>query len=287
MKLIVCFALALAAMAAYSLGRERSDRWAVKEQETIQRTLTLSGPPMRLVVDNVNGYVHATGTSGTQVRLIAHKTIRAETASDLEEAKRDVNLDVSEKPGTVSIYYDAPWRCNGEGQGCRGEHRHFYEVAYDIDVEVPRAARTVISTVNGGDVQVEGIGGEFDVRNVNGGIKMSDISGSGDVRTVNGPITVYFAKNPAGPGSFKTLNGPLDVYFQPGLSADLLFKTFNGEIYSDFDVAARQQPPEEGEQHDGRFVFHGNRGGAGRVGQGGPELSFDSFNGNIRLHKER
>jgi hypothetical protein len=287
MKSSIYLVLAMTGLSFLCLARSNRERWSVREQETIQKTLTLSGAPMRLVVDNVNGYVHVTGTNGSQVRVTAHKVIRAETDSDLQDAKSEVKLDMTERPGTVSIYYDAPWRCNGEGQGCRGDHRRFYEVTYDIDVEVPRGARTVVSTVNNGDVRVDNIDADFDVRNVNGAISMIAISGSGDVRTVNGPITVHFAKNPAGPGSFKTINGQLDVYFRPEFSADLLFKTFNGEVYTDFEVTARPAPVAQTEQRNGKFVFHSNRARGGRVGRGGPELSFDTLNGSIRLHREQ
>jgi hypothetical protein len=285
------FAISLALMAtrlaAPSLGGSGSERWSVREQETIQKTLTLSGPPMRVVIDNVDGYVHVTGTSGSQVRVTAHKTIRAETDSDLQEAKNDVKLDITEKPGAVSVYYDAPWRCNGEGRGCHGEHRRFYNVSYDIDVEVPRSARTVISTVNNGDIRIDKTDGKFDVSNINGAISMNAVSGAGDAHTINGPLTVHFAKNPSGSCSFKTLNGALDVYLQPNLSADLLFKTFNGQIYSDFEVTPRAMPAAEAEQKNGKFVYHSRGARGGRVGGGGPELSFDAFNGNIRLHREQ
>ncbi len=88
----------------------------------------------------------------------------------------------------------------------------FYEVVYDIDVQVPRGARTVISTVNRGDIRLEGLNGNFDVKNVNGGIAMQAIGGSGDAHTVNGPVAIHFAKNPSGPCSFKSVNGSLDAY---------------------------------------------------------------------------
>jgi DUF4097 and DUF4098 domain-containing protein YvlB len=140
--------------------------------------------------------------------------------------------------------------------------------------------------VNNGDISVAGTAGDFDISNVNGGISMSGISGSGDVHTVNGPITVHFAKNPQGATSFKSINGQLNVYFQPEFSADLLFKTFNGQIYSDFDVAPRETPVAASERRNGRFVYHSNGLKGGRVGRGGPELTFDAFNGSIRLHRE-
>ncbi|HTD66781.1 MAG TPA: hypothetical protein VK846_09670 [Candidatus Limnocylindria bacterium] len=278
-KIVVCLFLASACFAA-----SNSDRWSVREEETIRKTLTLSGAPMRLLIDNVDGYVHVTGTNGSQVQVTAHKTIRADADSDLQQAKNEVKLTIEEKPGTVSVYYDAPWRCNNCcNDGCR-EHRRFYNVTYDIDVEVPRAARAVISTVNHGDVRLEGTAGDFDVSNVNGGISMTKVSGSGDVHTVNGPIRVEFARNPAGASSFKSVNGQLDMFFPSALSADLLFKTFNGQIYSDFDVAPRATPIET-ERKEGRYVYRSNRLQGGRAGQGGPQLSFDTLNGNIRLHR--
>jgi hypothetical protein len=284
MKSCVCLVLSAAGLGIVCLASSRSEQWTVRDQETIQRTLTLSGAPMRVVVDNVDGYVHVTGSSDTSVRVTAHKTIRAETESDLNQAKAEVKLQFTEKPGTVSVYYDAPWRCNCEGRGSRDEHRHFYDVVYDIDVEVPREARTVLSTVNSGDLRLDRTSGDFEMNNINGGIVMNAVSGSGDMHTINGPVTVHFAKNPSGPSSFKSLNGELNIYFPQELSADLRFKTFNGQVYSDFEIVPRVIPAETG-RANGRFVYRSNGIKGGRAGQGGPELLFDAFNGNIHLHR--
>jgi DUF4097 and DUF4098 domain-containing protein YvlB len=154
-------------------------------------------------------------------------------------------------------------------------------------VQVPSQAKTVVSTVNNGDLRVDRIDGDFDISDINGGISMNAISGSGDVHTINGPVAVHFAKNPSGRCSFKSLNGAVDVYFPQELSADLFFKTFNGQIYSDFDVAARTTPAPEPERRDGKFVYKSNRLRGARAGNGGPELTFDAFNGSIRLHREQ
>lgn len=287
MKTIVCLALLAAGQAGLCLASSNSDRWPVREEETLQKTLTLSGEPMRLIADNLDGYVHVTGTSGSQVRVTAHKVIRAETNSDLQQAKDEVKLDMTEKPGTVTIYYDAPWRCDGGRRGCNGEPRRFYTVTYDIDIEAPRQARLVVSTINHGDVQVDGASGDFDVSNINGPIRMTGIAGSGDAHTINGPVSIHFEKNPSGASSFKTINGALDLYFRPGFSADLRLKTFNGEIYSDFDVTPEAIPAGEAERRDGKFVYRSRGLRAARVGRGGPELNFDTLNGSIRLHREQ
>jgi hypothetical protein len=288
MKFTSCLLMA-SGLGVLCSARPHSDQWPIREQTTIQKTLELSAPPMRLVVDNVEGYVHVTGSTGSAVRIVAHETIRAETASDLQEAKSEVKLDIDGKPGSVSVYYNAPWRCNnGCCNGCNDQHRRFYNVTYDIDVEVPHEVRTVVSTVNGGDIRLDGTA-DFDVSNVNGAIAMNRISGSGDAHTVNGPIRIHFAKNPSGPCDFKSINGEMDAYFPAELSADLAFKTFNGQIYSDFDVQPRAVQASQSERQNGKFKFvyrsNGLRGG--RTGHGGPELTFDAFNGSIRLHREQ
>jgi hypothetical protein len=266
----------------YSASSNKS-HWTVQEQETIQNTPPLSSPVGRVVVDNVEGYVHVTGTTGSQVQISAHKVIQAKTDADLQQAKNEVKLEITEKAGSVSVYYDAPWRCNR--CCCSEEHRHFYDVTYDIDIQLPRAVETVISTVNNGDIQMDGTTGNFDIGNVNGGIRMTGIAGSGDAHTVNGPIDIHFAKNPSGPGSFKSINGRLDFYFQADFAADLLFKTFNGQVYSDYEVVARVTPQSVVEHRGDKFVYHSNGMKAARVGNGGPELSFDTLNGDVCLHK--
>jgi hypothetical protein len=286
MKLLLNMVLAGIAIAAVCLADADLNHWNIREQSTIQKTLTFSTDPMRLVIDNLEGYVHVTGVAGSEVRVTAHKTVRAETDSDLKRANSEVNLQITGDPGTASIYYDAPWRCKNDGPGCHATERRFYEVKFDIDVEVPRGARIAISTVNDGDVRVAQMDGNFDVGNVNGGISMTALSGSGTVHTVNGPIMVRFNRNPSTPSSFRTVNGSIDVYLQKSFSADLLFKTFNGDVFSDFEVDPRPVAAGETEQHDGKFIYRSKGPKSGRVGSGGPELSFDTLNGSIRLHRE-
>jgi hypothetical protein len=269
------------------LAKDHSGNWPLRDQETIQKTLPLSREPMRLVVDNVQGYIHVRGTSGSEVHITAHKSIRSETESDLALARSEVKLDITQQPGTVSAYYDAPWRCKDDSSGCHNSQRRFYSVTYDIDVEVPEAARLVISTVNGGDIRIDNSSGNFEVKDINGGIQMSGIAGSGTVHTINGPVSARFVRNPGSACSFKSINGPIDVWLLPAASADLLFKTFNGQIYTDFDVMARAIPAAATtERRDGKFVYRSNGTGAGRIGNGGPELSFETLNGSIRLHRE-
>ncbi len=281
-----CLMLLASGMGLVCLAQSDSGQWPATEQESIEKTFTLSGQPLRLVVDNVDGSVHVRGGVGWQVHVVAHKTISARTDADLAQAKKDVKLEMTEQPGSVSVAYTAPWRCKGgDCNGCC-EQRHSYQVRYDIDVQVPRQAMTLISTVLGA-LRLEHTDGDFDVKGVNGGIEMSDVGGSGDARTVNGSIAVQFAKNPARACNFKTVNGTIDTNFQPRLSADLLLKTFNGRVYSDFDVTPLPTDAGQAERRDGVFVYTSSRAGRVRAGEGGPQLSFETMNGSIRLRQEQ
>lgn len=287
MKLLFCLMLA-AGLAAPRVLAEHSDQWPVREQATTTKTLTLSGQPNRVVIDNLQGHVHATGAAGSEVRFTVHKTIRAETEADLQKARQEVDLKLTSEPGTVTAYYAAPWRCEGEHRNCNDNTRRFYRVTYDIDVQVPRDARLVASTINEGDVRLDNTTGPFDLKNINGSIVLTAVSGSGTADTINGALTARFAKNPTTATSFKTLNGQMDIYLQPNLSADLAFKTFNGQIFTDFDLTSRVAIATQGTRNsDGKFIYRREGLTAARAGNGGPPLSFDAFNGDIRLHSSK
>jgi len=60
-------------------------------------------------------------------------------------------------------------------------------------------------------------------------------------------------------------------------------KTFNGGLFTDFDVRALPQPVAVAERRDGRFVYRSNQFTLVRAGGGGPELTFETFNGSVRV----
>lgn len=70
--------------------------------------------------------------------------------------------------------------------------------------------------------------------------------------------------------------------FQRNLSADLRYKTFNGGVYTDFQVSALPASVNTPERRNGKLVFRNQFQGA-RIGNGGPTLEFDGFNGNVRI----
>ncbi len=261
----------------------------LEEKETITKTLPAA---RELDIDNVNGSIHVTGYNGSDIRLEAHRRIRADDAQKMEEAKRDVKLDINQTGDTLKVYVDGPFRCNCDdsrnrtrSRGSVHEHgRRGYNVVYDFDLKVPASTGLLLTTINNGEIKVENVTGDFDVDNINGGVEMHELSGSGRAHALNGRVTVTFARNPAKESYFGSLNGAIEVAFQPGLSADLRLKTFNGHAYTDFPVtalaAAATAAPE---RRNGKFVYRGHDFTSVRAGNGGPEYKFDAFNGDIRI----
>jgi DUF4097 and DUF4098 domain-containing protein YvlB len=137
--------------------------------------------------------------------------------------------------------------------------------------------------VNKSHISVNGTAGDYTISNVNGPIEMTDVEGSGTVHTVNGGVKVLYARNPTGATSFKSVNGSLDISFRSGLNADVRMKTMNGGLYTDFDVSALPIAASPGENRNGKFVWSSRRMTGVRIGGGGPELQFETLNGDVMV----
>lgn len=229
-----------------------------------------------LIIDNVNGFIEVTAANGTAVEMDIAKTLSAESQDRVALARKEVTLDVAQEGGLVRLMVDGPFRHGYSG----------YQATYDFKVRAPRDIKLDLRTVNRSHIRVEGTSGDFTISNVNGEIDMRQIEGSGAVHTVNGPVTVTFARNPVRACSFKSVNGTLDVSFRPGLNADLQMKTMNGGMYTDFPVSTLPlAATAQAERRDGKFVWHSHRMTGVRVGSGGPELSFETLNGDVLIKK--
>jgi hypothetical protein len=285
--------LATAAIGVLLIGpaqAQRSSRYDVVDESTVTRTLSFAaGGGKSLDVRNINGFIHVEGTNESAVQMSIRKVVRAETRDDLAEAQRDVRLDFRDgAPRVEAVVTDRrshvcgePWNDVGQGLG-----RVHYDVRFDFTIRVPRDARLRLCTINGGDVIVNGTQGDFDVSNVNGLIEMRQVAGSGRAHTVNGPVSVTFTANPKQDTSFKSVNGSVDVSFLDGLSADFSMKTFNGGLFTDFEVQPlRGTVSAAGERRNGRFVYRANEFTRVRVGSGGPQITFETLNGNVRARR--
>jgi hypothetical protein len=293
----VAFVAAAAAVAGVLLAAAPSPAradWAVRKEETLHRTFTLAPAPTgtgeagrrAVEVDNFTGAVRVRSHPGGEVTLSVHETWAADSAAKLDQGRREVRLDVAETGGRLRLFVDGPFRSRDGGTHFHGWRRLGYEATFDFDLEVPADVDLVARTVNGGEVRVSGVGGSFDVSNVNGPVTLERMGGSGKARSVNGPVVASFSRNPAAGCTFDTVNGRIEVAFLAGLAADLRFKTLNGEVYTDYDYTYRDLPQQPAERSRGRFRYrsHGELGA--RIAGGGPELAFSTVNGDILIHRQ-
>jgi hypothetical protein len=156
----------------------------------------------------------------------------------------------------------------------------------DLRISVPAASSLRLSTVSGGELEVEGITGELELHNTNGGIRVRGARGPVTANTVNGTVEIALGAGPLpGPMAFSTLNGDVDLTLAPGTAVSLRVRTDHGEIYSDFDVelAAKETKTETGGGARGRYRVSIARELVGSIGGGGPEIYLKSFNGDIVL----
>jgi len=283
----IAIAITACALVATVLDASRRN-WTAEARERFHYTFSND---KTLDVDNVDGAIRIVGDNGNTIRVEGERIARGEDQQAIDRAKRDVKLDVNEKDGIAQLYVNGPFRNNGHASDDHGFHIHFdeheYEVEYNFTVHVPRETALRLRTVNG-EIKTEETRGKFDIHGVNGSVTMAGIAGSGTLRTVNGRTNVSFRENPKAASDFQTVNGAIEASFPPNLSADLRFKTLNGEAYTDFEATALLPSTGQaaGDRRNGRFVYRTNHTSSVRIGSGGPELSFETVNGEIRIKKE-
>lgn len=285
MKRVILIILTLFLM-VFLLEAGDFEKFTVKKSETINKDLAFKGgtQPRTFEIDNVFGFIHLEGYSGKTVKFTAKKTIKAKSEEKIQKAQKEVKLDISTEGNSIRVFVDGPFR-DEKGHINWRTRETGYIVQYDFEVKVPHKTALSLKTINKGDILVSDIQGDFEVRNVNGGIRMKEVIGSGDAHTVNGKVLVDFVKNPASDCSFHTINGKLDIVFRPGLSADFLLKTFNGKMYSDYPATYLPAKMGKGQRKGGKYIYKSNSFQDIRIGKGGPTIKMDTLNGNIYITK--
>jgi len=157
---------------------------------------------------------------------------------------------------------------------------------YKFTIDVPAKTNLEVSTVNGGEITIDGVDGEIEVGNVNGGITMTRVAGSVVAHTTNGGVKVSLTRvTPQKPMAFTTLNGDVDVTFPASTRANLKLRSDQGDIFSDFEVKllpeSAQPTIEDTRKAGGRFRIEINKAVSGAINGGGPDVEMRSFTGDI------
>lgn len=251
-----------------------------------------------LLIENISGSITVTGYTGDKVVVEVTRIVRAKTQARFDKAKQEVQMGVIDLADSIILYSSDGcttfgrgttknrgrngWSYNwNERDGCRTE----YDFELNFVVKVPAGINVDISTINNGDVAVQGVTGIVIANNINGSIKLQDMVREAEASTINGNLDVEYTTNPKKKCRFYTLNGDINALFQKGLAADLSFESFNGNFYTNIEKI--EVLPAKIEKSDkGNGIRYKVMDNLFKTGQGGVMLDFETFNGNVYL-KER
>ncbi len=262
----------------------------VRAQDSGEFTVPFSNPAgaMKVIVDIKTGSIKVKGTARKDV-LVKYSSEKDEDNDREHDHDRDrdhdgknnrdglkkissgtMNLEASEYQNTVKVTSDN------------------WSAKIEVVVEVPSNINMKIKTYNDGDLDVNNITGTVELINYNGAITATSISGTVVAETYNGDIKIAYDKlTPDTPLSYANYNGDIDLTFPAGLKASFKMKTKQGEIYSGFDAQVQKSSPvTKTESKTGVYKVQIDDWVKVDVNGGGPEISIQTYNGDIYLRKK-
>ena len=286
-----------------------------QEQRVDRVVVPLSDPakPARVEASVMRGSITVKGFEGKEVIVeakVREKTLIKIEEEDQEEIEAEIAEELREKRGQRRENRDRDdikreekaagmKRISGlattgleveEEDNVVSVDAGSWKHTVDLTIQVPFSTHLELDTNLQGDIVVENIGGEIEVQNMNGSIILKNLSGIAMAESMNGDVTVTMAKvTPGKPMSFSSMNGDIDVTLPADLKANIKMKTERGEIFSDFDVVLKPGPQkiEESHREEGKFRISFDKSIFGTINGGGPELQFNTFNGDIYLRKKK
>lgn len=245
-------------------------------QESIDLfTVPLSNPnsPGKLEIHQISGSINVIGYTGNEVIVKASVMERSSKHKSKDGLKRIANsslkIGAEEKDNMVRIIND----------------NHNRET--NLEIKVPTNFSLKLSTINNGNIDVQGVNGELEISNVNGEITLLNISGSASADTTNGDIKVVFESIKNTGMAFSSFNGDVDVTFPNSLKADVKLKSDMGEIFTDFEMAVnKQKPVVDKNTSGGTYKVKIEQWVNGKINGGGAEMLFKTYNGDIILRSK-
>ncbi len=234
-------------------------------QET-RFTKTLA-PGARLALENINGPITITQSSGRTAEIIVTKTVRkgdgAFVKAIMEESGGVVRVC------TIYTNRDANRStCKGNNSTSRQDGNNQVEMRYDV--RVPTGIILDAQSVNGG-ITAKGLDADVSLKTVNGAIVFEG-STAHHLSTVNGGVRATILR-PTWQGTLEVsaVNGGVELTLPASFDGEVSGQTVSGGINSEFPITV------EGKW--GPKSFHAT------IGRGGRKLSIETVNGGITLKK--
>ncbi len=247
----------------------------------------------KFIIKNINGMVRVSGSDGDKIVINGTR--------ELWKKRGEISSDEAEKIRLVTRTYQNNWYAYVDAPGTNPEfedgelryHMHWddhddknrIQFSYDLEISVPRNMEVKASTINSGDLEVNGIYGLVTAGNVNGSVIIKDVNRINRAITVNGDVEVWLNEVPVNDIDFKTVNGSIDLYLPAQPDAVVEFESIHGELYTDFDqykpLPARLNKTKHGDQS----LYRINNNTMIQFGDGGPELNFKMVNGSAYIRQ--
>jgi hypothetical protein len=211
------------------------------------------------------------------------------------DARMDDDGDDKEKPERSS---GGMRRIRGGSSGLEVEEEHNVMTVktgwptnrpVHLTIQVPSRTNLDLSVINDGDITVDSVDGDIVANNTNGAITLNSVSGAVVAHALNQDVKATFSRYSGKPMSFSSLNGTLEVTLPADTRANVKLQSDNGDVYSDFPVdmlaPSVNQTVQDDRSKGGKYRLKIEKSMIGRLNGGGPEITFKTFNGDIKLHR--
>ncbi len=233
-------------------------------------------------ISNINGYIHVIGEDRNDISV---ELLNVESEDDVSLVREEYEdglyiyvqlpghqITINAKDHTISQQWDS-----NRGSVKIGSFH------YDLLLRVPKHTNLNLSTLNDGEIDVKNITGELSVNNLNHSINLSQVSQLVYANALNGDIDVDFTSNPVKEMYIHSLNGGVTLNMPDELHADLSFSSFNGELYTNVDDIRSTGPKIKKNTSDEGFEIKIGKENNYVVGNGGPKITIETFNGDAYL----
>lgn len=158
-----------------------------------------------------------------------------------------------------------------------------------VSLSVPTQSSVKVEAHNGA-VTIEGVHGDIEVDSHNGHVTLTNVSGTANVSSRNGVIVASMDRvESTKPTSFSGVNGKIDITLPADLKANLKLKAFQGDIWTDFDVLMSGARPsaQTSNSAQGKYRVTFDRTVNGTINGGGVDITLNTLNGAIYIHKKK
>jgi DUF4097 and DUF4098 domain-containing protein YvlB len=192
-----------------------------------------------LQIDNPFGVVTVTGTTASNMIIIAERIVRGTNEEAAREGHKRSAITLGGDPARRTIRSIHP----------ASNPRYSVQVNYNI--RVPQGVDVELTSSVAPRALIRNINGTVRVKNVSGEVELADLTGPITVDTINGNIRVFYESTPRATAKLSTVNGGIQVTVPSGSSFAWKGETLKGEFFSNLPLRG------EVRQANGARIYEG------------------------------